>query len=47
MGVTDIAERAAVIRGDSEYFHLKCTELAPTTAIQTLISFSFSELSIL
>lgn len=47
VGVTDTAERATVIRGDSENFHLKFTELALMTAKQALISFSFSELSIL
>jgi len=47
MGVTDTAERATVIRGDCENFHLKFTELALVTAIEALIRFSFSELSIL
>jgi hypothetical protein len=46
VGVTDTAEFAAVIRGDSEYCHLKFTELAPVTAKEVLIIF-FSELSIL
>jgi len=32
VGFTDTAELATVIRGDSEYFHLKFTELAPMTA---------------
>ena len=46
VGVTDTAKIAAVTRGDSEYCHLKFTELAPMTAKQVLIIF-FSELSIL
>jgi len=38
VGVTDPAQLATVIRGESEYFHLKFTELVPVTAKQALVT---------